>query len=125
MITGFEEETAPLTEYEERELLPVMIDGLSKKIGKENAVTSSTIIRRLKEKGLKIDGARVRKLINHIRRHDLVPLLCGSSKGYWIEHNEKEINKYIRSLHERIEAISAVRNAMVRQLDQIQNRKAS
>lgn len=125
MITGFEEETAPLTEYEERELLPVMIDGLSKKIGKENAVTSSTIVRRLKEKGLKIDGARVRKLINHIRRHDLVPLLCGSSKGYWIEHNEEEINKYILSLHERIEAISAVRNAMIRQLDQIQNRKAS
>lgn len=116
MITGFEIETAPLTEYEEKELLPVFIEGLSNKKGKYNAVTSSDIIKGLKRRGLKVNGARVRKLINHIRTKDIIPLLCGSSKGYWIEDDQFEVERYIKSLTERIQAISQVKESIERQL---------
>jgi hypothetical protein len=34
MIQGFEEETQPLTQYEEEVLLPVILKGLQKKVGK-------------------------------------------------------------------------------------------
>lgn len=42
MIKGFNSETAPLTEYEENVLLPLVLRGLKTKIGKENAVTNRT-----------------------------------------------------------------------------------
>lgn len=35
MLKGFDKETQPLTEYEEKELLPVILAGLKAKTGQE------------------------------------------------------------------------------------------
>lgn len=77
MIKGFSEETQPLTEYERKVILPIILEGLKTKIGKANAVTNKYIISRLRD-SYKIDAARLRKIINHIRTNDLLPFPSSS-----------------------------------------------
>ena len=54
MIEGFEEYTHELTDYEKDILLPVMIYGLKSHVGSEDSVTSTEIVRKLKEQGYDI-----------------------------------------------------------------------
>jgi hypothetical protein len=115
MINGFEEETQPLTDYEKDTLLPIMVKGLSKKVGNELAITNKVMVSVMRTAGYKISEARVRKLINHIRRNDLVPLLIASSKGYYIENDDEKVREYIESLHQRASAIYAVGRSVQRQ----------
>ena len=108
----FEEQTAPLTEWEKNTLLPLMVKGLKTKLGKDNAVTSKQIIASLSQPlydmGGKLSGARIRKVINHIRLNGLVRNLVASSKGYYIENNSELRESYKQSLRDRISAIRAV-----------------
>ena len=70
MIKGFEEYTYELTNYE-TDLVEKLIKGLSPKIGRNKAVTSTVIC-----KSLNIVGPRLRKLINFIRITNQLPGLC-------------------------------------------------
>ena len=116
MINGFEEQTEPLTEYEEQQLLPQIIRGLSLKVGKENAVTNGAIVRGMKANlNLRTTEPRVRKIINHIRTNDLVPCLIATSQGYYIAESEQELKDYEESLLGREEAIRSVRLSIQRQ----------
>lgn len=45
MITGFEEQTEPLTDMEREVFLPPIIKGLRAKVGKDKAVTNRDIVR--------------------------------------------------------------------------------
>lgn len=114
MIKGFSNETSPLNDYELRVLLPVIVQGLKNKQGKRNAVTNTYIIGRLKP-AYKIDAARLRKIINHIRTNDLLPGLIATSDGYFLASDEQELMDYEDSIREREEAIKAVRLAIARQ----------
>jgi hypothetical protein len=71
MIPTFEEQTAPLTDYELNVLLPLMIQGFKKKIGVDNCVTNPEICKALKAKGFKISEPRVRKLVFYIRFNNI------------------------------------------------------
>lgn len=113
MIKGFDQQTQPLSEYEENVLLPVILQGLKTKQGKKNAVTNRTIVMRLSVAGYKIDEARCRKLINHIRTTDI--LLIATSNGYFLAENEAELLDYEESLLGRENAIKEVRLAIARQ----------
>jgi hypothetical protein len=115
MIKGFEKETEELNEYELNVLLPVLLKHLPEKIGPDKSVTSNLIIAGLKKRGYKINGARLRKLINHIRRHNLIPLLIASSKGYYISIDDKDTQRFIDSLQQREDAIRTVRIAIQHQ----------
>ena len=115
MIKGFSNETSPLNDYELRVLLPVILAGLKDKQGKRNAVTNGYIIGRLKQQGYRIDAARLRKVINHIRTNDLIPGLIATSEGYFLAEHEQELMDYEDSLRGREEAIKAVRLAIARQ----------
>ena len=115
MITGFDKETAPLTDYEQTKLLPVMVRSLAVKRGREKAVTNSYICDRLRTLGYDVNGARIRKLINHIRIKGLVPRLIATSDGYYVATDNGELADYIDSLKGREDAIRAVREAMERQ----------
>lgn len=119
MITGFDKETAPLSDYEETVLLPIMVRSLAVKRGKGSAVTNTYICSKLKAKGYEVNGARIRKLINHIRINDLVPRLIATSDGYYIATSNGEMESYIDSLKGREMAIKAVREAMERQANQL------
>lgn len=115
MIKNFEEETQPLTEYEETTLLPVILRGLKTKQGRESAVTNRTIVVRLSVAGYKINEARVRKIINHIRTTDILPGLIATSTGYFLATDEAELLDYEESLLGRENAIKEVRLAIARQ----------
>lgn len=119
MIRFFEQQTAPLTEYEKDVLLPLMVKGLSHKVGKDNAVTNDVICEKLTDKGYQIGPARVRKLINYIRLNSLINCLMATSYGYYITKEEKEMKEYIKSLEGRIAAIQAVKDIMECQLQEL------
>jgi len=115
MIKGFEEQTAPLTEYEKNTLLPVMVNCLRCKIGKAMRVTNAFIVSRMRACNYDISDARVRKIINHIRIHDLVPCLIASPKGYYIADCEEDLKDYEETLKGRISAQQEVLKAIHRQ----------
>ena len=106
MIKGFEDYTYELTNYE-NDLVEKLIKGLSPKIGRNNAVTSTVIC-----KSLNIVGPRLRKLINFIRITNQLPGLCSSSKGYFVAKNLGEIDDYIISLKQRIKSQVEVLNSI-------------
>jgi len=117
MITGFEEQTEPLTDQEREVFLPPIIKGLRAKVGKDRAVTNKDIVRGLKVNlDIKIGEARVRKMINHIRNNDIIPCLIATSKGYYIAETKDEMLDYIDSLYGRVEAIEADAISMKRQM---------
>lgn len=126
MIQGFQEQTEPLTEYEEQTLLPQLVRGLQTKIGKAMSVTNKAIIDGMNRNlGLKISDARVRKLINHIRTNDLVPCLIATSNGYYIAESEQELKEYEESLLGRESAIRQVRLSIQRQRQRKYSHQAS
>lgn len=116
MIKNFTEETEPLTEYEEKQLMPPIVRGLMTKRGKNNAVTNNAIVDGLRcNLNLSITSARVRKIINHIRINDIVPCLIATSNGYYIADTEAELREYEESLLGRESAIRQVRLSIARQ----------
>ena len=122
MINGFEDQTHPLTEYEQQ-LIPVMRVLFNGRYGKSVAITNAEIIAKLKSKGHKVGAARIRKLINHIRTHNLIPRLMATSAGYYITNDPAELKAFIESLNGRIEAIAEVRDSMVAQLALLRRKK--
>ena len=117
MLTGFENETHDLTDYELQQVLPAIRSGLLKKEGVEKAVTNKAIVAGLGQKlGIKTNEARVRKIINYIRNKNMIPRLIASSKGYYIASNRQEVLDYIESLRGRENAIKQVRVSMEDQL---------
>jgi len=119
MIKGFEEQTAPLTDYELVTLLPVIVYGLKFKVGADKVIAGSQIIRSMKQLGYKLDGPRLRKIINHIRAHDLIPGLVSTSQGYYVATSASEIDDCIESLQGRVAATQTIIDALQRQKRQV------
>ena len=109
MIKGFEDYTYELTP-KELNILDNLIKGLSNKIGKGKAVTSTIIC-----KSLNITAPRLRKLINYIRISNQLPGLCSSKNGYFVAESLKEIEDYIISLKQRIKSQVDVLNCIEKQ----------
>mgnify|MGYP003629141337 FL=1 len=109
MIKGFETITADLSN-DELALVPIVIKGLITKQGKDKAITGAKIC-----KALDLGGARLRKIINHIRVKNLLPALCSTSSGYFVATNIYEMQDYIISLKQRIKAQVEVLNALEQQ----------
>ena len=122
MLEGFELETAPLNDYERTVLVPVLVKALSVRINpegdldKDGPVTGAYAIAKMKELGYVISGPRWRKLIHHIRVNNLVPRLCASSKGYWVESDLERYMQWIGSIQGRIDALIAVRDSAIKDL---------
>lgn len=117
MITGFEEITEPLTP-QELEMVPGMAAALATRVGKSNAISAAQITARYAERGIKMEGPRIRKIINHIRRNGMVSLLIATSRGYYVASSAAEAKDYIKSLEQRRDAIAAVCGIMNDQLAQ-------
>jgi len=107
MINNFDKETAPLTEEEIR-AASIIARKICLNIGVEKAVTSEKIIEAMARQNIKLTGARVRKIINHIRRTRLVDNLVASSKGYYVENDQVKLREYVDGLLQRAEAIKVV-----------------
>jgi len=119
MITNFEEETEPLTPKEIR-MAEQFSRSFQKRIGPDQAITNAEIQTRYRAlHQITLSGARIRKIINHIRITGMVPGLVASSKGYYMSNSPDELRRYIQSLDERIQAIVAVRHSMKKHLDSL------
>lgn len=120
-LLRFEPETTKLTEYELK-LVPIVVNILKSRLGRENAITNNNLVNRMSKLGFSsVTPERMRKLINHIRLYDLLnDCLVASSKGYYISNDEKVISEYIDSLRGREEAIRAVRLALEAQLGRLE-----
>ena len=116
MIAGFIEQTKPLSPYESETLLPVIVQGLHSKVGKDKAITNQQICLALKKLGYKLDNARLRKIINHIRINSMVIGLVATSDGYYVAESKKELEVYLSSLKGREAAIRVVRQSLEQQI---------
>jgi len=123
MINNFKQQTEDLNQYEKDELLPLFIKGLQKKIGEQNSITAIEMENALKQLNHKVTGARIRKIINYIRRKGLVPCLIASSKGYYIETDTNKLEDYIDSLIQRSEAINHIADCMKNELHLLKKSK--
>lgn len=112
MLTGFEDITKELTEYELNNVLPLLIKGFQPKIGVENSITSTEVIKKLKERNISISPPRFRKLVNCIRVCGFIPNLASTSKGYFIASTKEEAVKCLQSLAERISSMEQVYDAL-------------
>tara|TARA_R110000822_G_scaffold2004_13_gene9616 strand:+ start:7198 stop:7566 length:369 start_codon:yes stop_codon:yes gene_type:complete len=116
MITGFNDQTKELTKIEKDKILPILIKGFKQLVGKDAAMTSVAIIAMIKQyHDLTLSPPRLRKMVNHIRINNKVPLLLSNRKGYYIASDQQEVIDYIKSLRERAEAIDHVADALTRQ----------
>ena len=96
MLKGYEHITYELTD-EEKQILPTIIKGLINRKGKQNAVSSLTI-----QKKLGITRPRIRKIIGHIRTNDLIFGLCSTGTAYYVAENIQELEECMISLKQRI-----------------------
>lgn len=103
MIKNFEQYTCALNEFE-MSLVDGFCAGLRTKVGKRNAITNGAIIKSYEKMNIKVSSARVRKIINYIRINNLVSRVCATSDGYYVAANDDELNEYLQSLQERIQA---------------------
>lgn len=111
MIDMFENETRPLTD-KEMKLIPFIINGFER-YTKDNPIKSHIVVAQLNlfiertnrcEELPKLTGARLRKIVNYLRRNALLPLIA-TSRGYYVSNDRAEIQAEIESLKQRAEAI--------------------
>lgn len=123
MLPGFSIETKPLTELEKK-LLPVIVKGLSKKLGSANVVSNKAICEGLLKKyKVQVSEARIRKIINHIRMNDLIPGLVANGCGYYVTSNIRDLKEYDKSLEGREIAIHAIRMKLKEHIISIEKRQ--
>jgi hypothetical protein len=108
MVTNFEEHTAELSK-DELELIPLLVTGFNN-YGKDNPIKAPAVVARMNEYlkntrfNVRMNEARLRKCVNHIRTKAIIPLIA-TSNGYYVSHDRQEIENQIRSLRERAASI--------------------
>lgn len=103
MLKGFEDITVELSDYE-KEIAKWIADCFkTRKTGKKNAVSNGKMqVAYLKHHGEKITGVRIRKVVQYIRTHNLVPRLCSNGTGYFVANTDKEWEDWKTSMRQRI-----------------------
>lgn len=118
MITTFELQTKPLTDWEQGVLLPAMVKELALHRSSCNAIKSDHLAERMKiATGQKPNGARIRKVVNAIRIGCYLRCLCATSDGYFVAVNRNEIDDCVLSLQQRAGQIWTVSEALKQQMD--------
>jgi hypothetical protein len=128
MVTGFEQFSYELNQFETQHILPIVITKWQKRkshfkkvsmkqmIDSVNQVCVEQDIRcttgKNKGKHYKIDGPRMRKIIHYIRVRGIVKDLVATSKGYFRSDDPQEIKNFIKSCRERANSFLEVANAM-------------
>lgn len=101
MIKNFEQETHPLSETE-LNLAAIVAKSIKKYVGKDNAITADKMAKALIDAyDVTIDGARMRKIMNHIRMTGLCGCVLACSKGYYIADTKEEMSDYLEGLFSR------------------------
>jgi len=115
MITNFEEFTHELTS-EEMEILPILVHGF-RNYKKTNPIKTEFLVHRFNEYLLargyktKMNGPRLRKMVNYIRTNGIIPLIA-TSHGYFTSDCKETIQEQIKSLQERANSITRCANGL-------------
>jgi len=110
MVTGFDLETAPLTD-EEKMLVPVIIAGLESKTDAGKAVKGAYICKIVTQKYGKLTEPRLRKITNFLRVAKILPVIA-TSNGYYVSWDKEVIAKQVESLEQRASGIQAAADGL-------------
>lgn len=125
MLQNFEEITSDLTDYEIEVVMPMLGLGLTKYVGKANAISNKKICNSVNEKGIlknyKLQPIRVRKLIGALRLLGDPMYICSGAGGYYIAETTQEMDECIKSLEQRVAQQQRVIDAMIWQRKQAQS----
>jgi hypothetical protein len=44
----------------------------------------------------------IQSVVNHIRRHGIIPGLCANTNGYYVARNPEEAEEYMNRLRQRV-----------------------
>lgn len=116
-VKTFEAHTQPLTDYETRVLVPVIIRGLRSHEGPDSAITSAAICDALRKKGYKISDVTLRRCVKYIQRNDLLNWVVATANGFFYTQDPRIVKEQIDSLKSREEAIRTIRSALERSLE--------
>lgn len=117
MIPGFEEYTAPLTDYEKNVVASWVAQILRRHEGADAAITNKQIRTELALVRVECSDAALRAVINYIRIKNIVPGVLASSRGYYVETSRNAVEEYCRSLTARANAILAVKASLLESID--------
>jgi len=106
MIKNFEHITRHLNRNEAN-LIPVILSGMEAHRGKNNAITGREIVSKVPA----LTEPRLRKLVNLIRQHGILPIIA-TSNGYYTADCEQDVIDQIQSLQDRIDAIRAAQDGL-------------
>lgn len=135
MVTGFEHITNELTAFEQKEIVPIIVESWKRKdpslkqiitmkemIGKVNefcskeSICSYTVSKsgaiKVSTKPYIISGPRMRKVIHYIRVKGLIIDLIATSNGYFRSNDSNEIANFIKSCRQRANSFNEVANAI-------------
>ena len=104
MINGFEEFTIEITPKQYPKVERV-VNGLKKRVGKNNAITNKRMREFLKKEDMIIGDAEMRKIIQFIRQNNLIPRLCSTGTGYYVASNDSEWIEWLESYKSRTNAM--------------------
>ena len=118
MVINFEEITHELTPDEEFKIVPIIVNRFKSTQGKEKIVTNKKMIEGINKMcGFKTSEPRIRKMIQFIRDKNLLNDLeiLATSQGYYSTDDNNEIVTWIKSMRNKI-------NAMTKTADEVEYR---
>ncbi len=122
MIPGFEDFTVDVVDSE-KEVIVTLAISLRKRIGKDNAITNAQMRQAIFDwQNIKIGGPKMRKYIQYIRVHNMVPWLCANSSGYYVASTYEEWIKYREGYRSRCRSMQFTMACM--DIDQRQKKTA-
>jgi hypothetical protein len=115
MLVNFEHHTQNLNS-EDKKIIPYLQKVLETKtidkpalsgiiIAETNMLIRQAIVSGTQSANIKkITDVKLRKLINYMRTHDILPI-CSTSKGYFVSYDESVLKKQIVSLSQRANSV--------------------
>ena len=107
MVTNFEHHTKDVNSTDLKHIDNLI--ELLKTVVKQNPIKSDDILKYLNDIAInqrftKIDGPRLRKLINYIRSNSILPIIA-TQHGYFVSYDVLDISNEIKGLTERSNSI--------------------
>ncbi len=108
----------PLTLIEKKIILPKVKMILKSRIGKNNIISSTKIIRDYFNGGMTTD-VQIRHVIRYIRLRKVIKGLVAARDGYFVARNRKEMTTWLRSINKRKKKLEVLIRSIERQRDSL------
>lgn len=106
-ITGFEDITHELTEFELESLVPFLMEVLQDHRGKGNPINSAKFQNLIYKRFQKsVAKPRIRKVVEYLRHSDSIEFVCAGRFGYYIPVSADEVKQWLETMRQKRNAIS-------------------